>query len=161
MTKLFGKVLQNYSYFALFKWNPNLLGIFLKNPPDDAGHSQICFNIKKLFVSEKTQKSELCNFSLESHLVDFWEKFPTDLDFIWIEQTSYNSGVLLQIVWSCISERGAWVTNFDKSRFAKLLTLHPHSWCMKTENQNILKISLHVNFFSTLSLPKMYQRFSI
>ena len=36
----------------------------------------------------------------QCHLVDFWEKFPTDLDFIWIEQISYNSGVLVQIVWS-------------------------------------------------------------
>ena len=36
----------------------------------------------------------------QRHLVDFWEKFPTDLDFIWIEQISYNSGVLFQIVWS-------------------------------------------------------------
>ena len=39
----------------------------------------------------------------QHYLVDFWEKFPTDLDFIWIEQNSYNSGVLFQIVWSCTS----------------------------------------------------------
>ena len=39
----------------------------------------------------------------QHHLVDFWEKFPTDLNFIWIEQNSYNSGVLFQIVWSCTS----------------------------------------------------------
>ena len=36
----------------------------------------------------------------QRHLVDFWEKFPMYLDFIWIEQISYNSGVLFQIVWS-------------------------------------------------------------
>ena len=39
----------------------------------------------------------------QRHLVDFWEKFPTDLDFIWIEKISYNSGVLFQIVWSSTS----------------------------------------------------------
>ena len=37
------------------------------------------------------------------HLVDFWEKLPTDLDFIWIEQNSYNSGILFHIVSSCTS----------------------------------------------------------
>ena len=46
VTKLFGKVLQNYSSFALFKWNPNVLGIFLKNPPDGAGHILKCIESK-------------------------------------------------------------------------------------------------------------------
>ena len=39
----------------------------------------------------------------QRHLVDFWEKFPMYLNFIWIEQNSYNSGVLFQIVWTCTS----------------------------------------------------------
>ena len=39
----------------------------------------------------------------QHHLVDFWEKFPTDMDFIWIEKNSYDSGVLFQTVWSCTS----------------------------------------------------------
>ena len=44
--KLFGKVLQYYSLFDLLKWNPNLLGIFLKNPPDGAGHGLKCIESK-------------------------------------------------------------------------------------------------------------------
>ena len=34
--------LQNYSYFALFKGNPNLLGNFLKDLPNDACHGLKC-----------------------------------------------------------------------------------------------------------------------
>ena len=32
---------------------------------------QLCFYVKKLFVSEKTQKSELCHFSQEIYVIKF------------------------------------------------------------------------------------------
>ena len=32
---------------------------------------QLCFYVKKLFVSEKTQKSELCHFSWEIYVIKF------------------------------------------------------------------------------------------
>ena len=32
---------------------------------------QLCFYVKKLFVSEKTQKSELCHFSQEIYVITF------------------------------------------------------------------------------------------
>ena len=35
---------------------------------------QLCFYVKKLFVSEKTQKSELCHFSKKIYVIKF---FPT------------------------------------------------------------------------------------
>ena len=33
---------------------------------------QLCFYVKKLFVSEKTQKSELCHFSWEIYVIKFF-----------------------------------------------------------------------------------------
>ena len=68
------------------------VGNFSKNPPDGAGHGLKCIEskkrqhfyfknflrpstlllyIKKLFVSEKTQKSELCHFSMEIYVIKF------------------------------------------------------------------------------------------
>ena len=32
---------------------------------------QLCFYVKKLFVSEKTQKNELCHFSKEIYVIKF------------------------------------------------------------------------------------------
>ena len=32
---------------------------------------QLCFYVKKLFVSEKTQKNELCHFSMEIYVTNF------------------------------------------------------------------------------------------
>ena len=71
------------------------VGNFLKNPPDGIGHSlkciksinwhhfdfkffwdrQLCFYVKKLFVSEKTQKSELCHRFLHNSKVDGLKNF--------------------------------------------------------------------------------------
>ena len=48
-----GKVLQNHSYFALFKLNPNLLGSFLKNPPDGVGHGPKYVKSKNRHHSQK------------------------------------------------------------------------------------------------------------
>ena len=76
-TKLYEINYWNYSYFTLVKWNWNWRASFFKNPPDGTGCSlkciesktdsiltlktfwdcQLLFYVKKLFVSEKTQKS--------------------------------------------------------------------------------------------------------
>ena len=37
---------------------------------------QLCFHVKKLFVSEKTQKSELCHFSLEIYVSNIFALRP-------------------------------------------------------------------------------------
>ena len=79
------------------------VGNFSQKSTDCGGHSLKC-------ISKNLWSQSVVGFLIWSildhgqrHLVDFWEKFPTDLDFIWIEQTSYNSGVLFQIVCPCIS----------------------------------------------------------
>ena len=46
ITKLFGYVLKNHSYYTLFKWNWNWWGSFFKNPPDGAGQSLKCIKPK-------------------------------------------------------------------------------------------------------------------
>ena len=35
---------------------------------------QLCFYVKKLLVSEKTQKSELCHFSYEIYVIKFFTR---------------------------------------------------------------------------------------
>ena len=67
---------------------------FFKNPPDGRGHGlkcieskngrhfynatfwdrQLCFYEKNWFVSEKTQKIELCRFSQEIYVIKFCPK---------------------------------------------------------------------------------------
>ena len=93
VTKLFGNVFKNYSYFTLFKWNWNWRGSFFKNPPDGAEHSLKCIESrnwrhfhfkhclrpstlllceKKIFFSEKAWKMGLCHFSLEIYVIKFF-----------------------------------------------------------------------------------------
>ena len=61
-TKLFGKVLKNYSYITLFKWIPDLQRDFLKNPLEGSGHGQNALNQENnTTLNSKTFKDlQLC-----------------------------------------------------------------------------------------------------
>ena len=86
-----------------------------KSPKKMTKFTFLCFFTKKYFFFIKAKLTVSKSFWSKSavaflircildhgqrHLVDFWEKFPMYLDFIWIEQISYNFWVLFQIVWS-------------------------------------------------------------